>query len=141
MTKMNQAEKEEFLAGLHVGVLGLNNPGAGPLTVPIWYDYTPGGELWVITGKNSRKGKLIETGTRLSLAAQTETPPYVYVSVEGVVSGIEATDAETLKAMAVRYLGEEQGQAYAAGSSLDGQITVRITPQNWLAVDYGRAAS
>ncbi len=138
MTQMSQAEKEAFLADLHVGVIGINDPGRGPLTVPIWYDYTPGGELWVITGANSRKGKLMSEGTRLSLAAQTETAPYVYVSIEGVVTSIEATDAETLLSMAVRYLGEEQGQAYAAGSTLEGQVTVRIRPERWLAVDYSK---
>lgn len=141
MTQMSQAEKMAFLADLHVGVLGLNEHGPedrGPLTVPIWYDYQPDGELWIITGRTSRKGKLLELGTRLSLAAQTENAPYCYVSVEGVVTSIEATDAETLLAMAVRYLGEEQGAAYAAGSNLDGQITVRIQPQRWLAVDYSR---
>ena len=138
MTKMSQSEKESFLADLHVGVIGLNDGERGPLTVPIWYDYTPGGELWVITGANSRKGKLLSEGTRVSLAAQTETAPYVYVSVEGVVTSITPTDADTLLAMAVRYLGEEQGAAYAAGSPLEGQITVRVQPENWLAVDYSK---
>jgi len=139
MTQMSQAEKMAFLADLHVGVLGLNDgPERGPLTVPIWYDYQPDGELWVSTGKDSRKGKLMQVGTRLSLAAQTETAPYCYVSIEGEVTAIEATDADTLLAMAVRYLGKEQGAAYAAGSDLNGQITVRVQPQRWLAVDYSR---
>ena len=62
MTQMTQQEKETFLADLHVGVMGFNDPGAGPLTVPIWYDYSPGGQLWVITGKQSRKSKLLEVG-------------------------------------------------------------------------------
>ena len=138
MTHMSMDEKQAFLADLHVGVIGLNDPGAGPLTVPIWYDYTPGGELWVITGRDSRKGKLLATGTRVSLAAQTETAPYVYVSVEGPVTAIEPTDADTLLAMAVRYLGEEQGRAYAASSPLEGQVTVKINPERWLAVDYSK---
>ena len=35
---MGRAESEEFLAGLHVGVLGVALPdGRGPLTVPVWY--------------------------------------------------------------------------------------------------------
>lgn len=138
MTKMQQAEKEAFLADLHVGVVGLTDPGAGPLTVPIWYDYTPGARLWMITGRDSRKGQLINTGSRLSLAAQTEAPPYKYVSIEGVVDDITQTTAEELQAMAIRYLGEEQGKAYAAGSTLEGQITVWVTPERWLAVDYSK---
>ena len=53
MTAMSQKEKEAYLADLHVGVLAINEPGLGPLTVPIWYDYTPGGPLWMITGTES----------------------------------------------------------------------------------------
>lgn len=138
MTHMTQDEKQNFLAGVHVGVLGLNNPGAGPLTVPVWYDYTPGGELWFITGANSRKGKLIEVEARVSLAAQTEDAPYVYVSVEGPVTAIEPGEFDSLKDMAVRYLGKDQGNAYAQGADLEGQILVRVQPQTWLAVDYSK---
>ena len=141
MTSMSDAEKQEFLAQLHVGVMGINEAGRGPLTVPIWYDYQPGGDLWVITGANSRKGKLLAQGDRVSLAAQTEDAPYKYVSVEGEVSSIEPTDVGTLTAMAKRYLGEQQGQAYADASGVEGQVTVRIQPQRWLAVDYSKLGS
>jgi len=135
---MSVDEKQAFLAGVHVGVIGLNDAGRGPLTVPIWYDYTPGGELWLITGAHSRKGKLLSQGTRVSLAAQSETPPYQYVSVEGPVTRITPTDAQTLLDMAIRYLGKEQGTAYANSSDLADQITVYISPEHWLAVDYGK---
>jgi PPOX class probable F420-dependent enzyme len=135
---MTSAEKQTFLADLHVGVMSLNDPDSGPLTVPIWYDYTPGGDLWVITGRESRKGKLLSEGTRVSLAAQTEDAPYRYVSVEGPVTGIAPTQADTLLSMAIRYLGDAQGTAYAEASPLDGQITVRIQPERWLAVDYSK---
>jgi len=140
MTSMSQTEKEAFLADLHVGVIGINDPDQGPLTVPIWYDYEPGGDLWVITGRSSRKGKLLTPGNRVSLAAQTEDAPYKYVSIEGPVTAIEHTDAATLLAMAQRYLGEEMGTAYAEGSDLNDQVTVRITPERWLAVDYAKAS-
>jgi len=139
MTAMSQTEKQTFLADLHVGVVGINEPGHGPLTVPIWYDYTPGETLWMITGTESRKGKLLSNGTRVSLAAQSEEAPYKYVSVEGPVTSIVPCDAATLKAMAVRYLGEEMGSAYAAGSDLEKQVIVHVTPERWLAVDYAKS--
>jgi len=42
---MNAAEREQFLAGVHVGVLGVAaGEERGPLTVPVWYDYQPGGQ-------------------------------------------------------------------------------------------------
>lgn len=138
MTAMTMEEKQAFLAALHVGVIGINEPDHGPLTVPIWYSYEPGATVKVITGSNSRKGRLLKLGSRVSLAAQTENIPYRYVSIEGEVSAIDPTDMAELQSMAIRYLGEEEGQAYAHNSGIEGQITVSIRPERWLAVDYSK---
>ena len=51
---MTKQEREAFLAGVHVGVISIPEPGRGPLTVPVWYSYDPGGELRVVTGRTSR---------------------------------------------------------------------------------------
>jgi hypothetical protein len=138
MTRMTTTEKQQFLAGLHVGVLSIPRQGAGPLTVPIWYDYRPGETLWFITSRESLKGRLLDTGTRVSLCAQTEAPPYRYVSIEGPVTAMDPVGDELLP-MAVRYLGEKQGRAYAAGSSDDDSMVVHVRPEQWLAVDYGKS--
>jgi len=138
MAAMTETEKQEFLADLHVGVLSLNDNSKGPLTVPIWYDYEPGGELWFITGPDSLKGKLLEVGVRLSLVAQSEEPPYKYVSVEGPVVSIDESTEDDLLAMAVRYLGETGGQQYTENSNGSGGVLVRVKPERWLAVDYGK---
>ena len=138
MTAMTETEKQEYLADLHVGVLSLNDNSNGPLTAPIWYDYEPGGELWFITGPNSLKGKLLVVGVRLSLVAQSEEPPYKYVSVEGPVVSISESTEDDLLAMAVRYLGETGGQQYTESSNGSGGVLVRVKPERWLAVDYGK---
>ena len=137
MTRMTQQEKEQFLADLHVGVLGINRSDLGPLTVPIWYSYEPGGELQFITGRQSAKGKLLDEGVRVTLCAQSEDPPYQYVSVEGAIVSISPEDGEILP-MAKRYLGEERGSAYAEQSIEANSVVVRVLPDNWLAVDYGK---
>ena len=72
---MTQTEKETFLADLHVGIVSVSEPGRGPLTVPIWYIYEAGKDIWMLTGKDSRKGKLFAAAKRISLCVQTETPP------------------------------------------------------------------
>lgn len=136
--RMTQDEKQEFLAGLHVGVLSLNDPGRGPLTVPVWYDYEAGGQLWFIIAVKSAKGQLLDVGLRLSLVAQSEALPYRYVSVEGVVKSITPSTAEEILAMAERYLGERDGKAYASASDVAGQVVVRVDPKRWLAVDYAK---
>ncbi len=135
---MSREQREQFLAGLHVGVVAIPSPDHGPLTVPIWYDYEPGGAVWMITNSSSRKGKLLQGADRISLVAQTESPPYQYVSVEGPFS-ITETKPEQLIHMAVRYLGERDGKAYASASSDDpDSIVVSLTPERWLSVDYSK---
>ena len=139
MTAMTKEEKQDFLAGLRVGVLSLSDNPKGPLTVPIWYDYEPGGELWFITGPNSLKGKLLKVGVRLSLMAQSEEPPYKYVSIEGPVVSIDEATNNDLLAMAIRYLGKDGGEQYAKNSESGGGVIVRVKPERWLSVDYGKS--
>ena len=74
--KMSKDERERFLADLHVGVLSIARDGRGPLTVPVWYDYTPDQGVWILTGPDSLKGRALAAVERISLCAQTETPPY-----------------------------------------------------------------
>ena len=139
MTSMTQAEKQAFLADVHVGVLALNDGDRGPLMVPMWYDYEPGGELWFLTGPQTRKGRLIQVGTRVSLVAQTEDTPYQYVSVEGPVTAIAPANPELEGLpMAVRYLGPEKGKQYFDSMS-DWGVIVRVRPERWLAVDYSKS--
>ena len=137
--KMTAAEREAFLADLHVGVLSIAREGRAPLSAPIWYDYEPGGEVWMITNASSLKGKALAGVTHVSLVAQTESLPYRYVSVEGAFTTRPSTDDEMLK-MAVRYLGDEGGAQYAQSSpSDDDSIIVSFKPEKWLTVDYGKA--
>ena len=140
---MTRSEREAFLAALHVGVISISESGRGPLTVPIWYAYEPGGEVWVLTDRDSRKGKLLEVGKRISLCAQTEAPPYQYVSVEGPIVAIDASDRERhARPMARRYLGTELGDRYVEATSGErdagGSIVVRMRPARWLSVDYNK---
>jgi nitroimidazol reductase NimA-like FMN-containing flavoprotein (pyridoxamine 5'-phosphate oxidase superfamily) len=141
---MTKDERETFLADVHVGVIAIPEPGRGPLTVPIWYAYEPGGELWVLTDRTSRKGRLLAMQQRISLAAQTEAPPYKYVSVEGPVVAIEPADVERHgRPMARRYLGEQLGDQYVAmtASEREGSVVVRMRPERWLSVDYAKQFS
>ena len=140
-TRMTRSERETFLADVHIGILaiGREDAGAAPLAAPIWYGYRPAGEIEVITGRNSRKGTLLEAGRAVTLVAQTETPPYRYVSVEGSVSAIRPADVERdLRPMARRYLGVRGGDQYADASSGEDSVLVSITPGRWLTVDYGK---
>jgi PPOX class probable F420-dependent enzyme len=137
---MTEAERQEFLAGLHVGVLALERSDGPPLAVPVWYSYTAGGDVEVLTSASSIKGRLAAAAGRGTLCAQQEELPYRYVSVEGPIEidALGPDDAAVTEEMAVRYLGEELGRAYAANSIGPDDIRLRLRPQRWYSVDYGK---
>ncbi len=137
-TRMTQAEREEFLAGLHVGVLGVaEGDDRGPLIVPVWYSYRPGGLISVSTGRDSRKARAVAATGRLSLCAQDERPPYKYVTVEGPVV-MEEISLEERRELARRYLGQEQGDAFIDSFPGSDEVVLRMTPERWLTVDFGK---
>ena len=54
MKSFSESERQEFLADKHVGVLSVAADGRPPASVPIWYDYTVGGNVRIMTGASSR---------------------------------------------------------------------------------------
>src|ERR1700727_2515133 len=114
MTAFSETERERFLEAKHVAVLSVvANDGRPPASVPIWYDYTPGGVIRVNTGATSRKARLIEQAGRGGLVAlgfSKRPPPYQYVVVEGtVVETLTPAPLDAREEIAIRYLGEEGG--------------------------------
>lgn len=141
-TTMTNAEREAFLAETRVAVISVSDPGRGPLAVPVWYHYEPGGVVRFVTGGASRKANLMRASGRSTLVVQTEAPPYKYASVEGPVRIVGAPDYERdVRAMAIRYLGEAMGEMYLAASAAEqeGTVLVELRPERWLTVDYAKA--
>ena len=138
---MTKQEREAFLADVHVGVISIAELGRGPLTVPVWYAYDPGGELRLVTARTSRKGQLLARSGRFILCAQTETAPYKYVSVEGPIVAIEDADLERdLRPLARRYLGPQMGDQYveSTASEHSDNVLVRMRPERWFTVDFAK---
>jgi uncharacterized protein len=136
---MTAEEREAFLADLHVGVLSVAAGEAQPpVTAPVWYTYDPGGLVSIITARESVKARLLRAEGQASLCVQTETPPYAYVSVEGRVVEMEDVDPDERLAQARRYLGREGGDWYIAANRDVDNLTIRIAPERWRTVDYGK---
>ena len=134
---MTEAEREAFLADVHVGVLSIARRDKGPLALPVWYLYEPGGEVLVSMDGNSLKARLLGNTGRATLTAQVETPPYRYVMVEGRVGSDPAAHAALERAS--RYPGPERGAWYAERTPAGADsVTVRLRPQQWLTCDYGK---
>jgi PPOX class probable F420-dependent enzyme len=138
MKSFSESERQEFLADKHVGVLSVDaTDGRPPASVPIWYDYTPGGNIRIGTGASSRKARLIERAGVVTLVVQREEPPYQYVIVEGTV--IETTKPaphDVMEAIAIRYLGEEGGRAFVRSMEGVEEVLFTLRPDRWLSADF-----
>jgi uncharacterized protein len=140
MTRMNQSEREAFLADVHVAVVAIPREEMGPLATPVWYWYEPGGDLWFETQPDSRKGRLLAVGTRISLCVQDENPPYSYVSIEGPIVDIAEDDRDLHEIpMAIRYLGEEAGPNYISGLPPSEWKRYIMRPEKWMTMDGSKA--
>ncbi len=136
---LSKDEREQFLAEPHIAALAVNaGRNRAPLTVPIWYQYTRGGQPWVITGRGSRKHQLIEAAGRFALMVERVEPSVRYVTVEGTVASVaEVTDAQNYE-MAARYVGPDKLEGYLASAGSYGeQVAIFLAPDHWLSADLG----
>jgi hypothetical protein len=139
-SKLSVRDRELFLAEPHIAALSVSaGPGRGPLTMPIWYQYRPGGEAWVLTPAASRKVGLIQAAGCFSLLVQRVTPTVRYVSVEGPVTRTILGTDEMLREITDRYLPPEQVPAYLefARTELGEHIAIYLRPRRWLSADFG----
>lgn len=137
-------EREQFLAEPHVGALSVvERPDRAPLTVPIWYDYEPGGELWVSTAPDSRKARAIRAAGRFSLMVQRTEPTVRYVSVEGPVTTTAPGSRDRSWQMAARYLPPDSVAGYVEyeQTTLGEHLAIHMRPAHWLSADLGGAAA
>lgn len=138
---LSENEREQFLAEPHVAALSVSNGSQhGPLTVPIWYLYSPGGNPWVLTGKDSKKARLIEAAGHFSLMVQRLEPTIRYVSVEGSLDKIVPGTDKMLVEISRRYLAPDKVDGYLdfARSQLGEQVAIYLNPQQWLSADLGQ---
>ena len=133
-------DRELFLAEPHIAALSVSaGPVRGPLTLPIWYQYEPGGEAWVLTEAGSWKVRLIGAAGRFTLMVDRVAPTVRYVSVEGPVTRTVPGTDEQLHEIAARYLPPEKVPAYIeyAHAELGEQVAIYLRPQRWLTADLG----
>ncbi|HEY1487844.1 MAG TPA: pyridoxamine 5'-phosphate oxidase family protein [Micromonosporaceae bacterium] len=133
-------EREQFLAEPHIGALSvIERPDRAPLTVPIWYQYTSGGELWVLTAPDARKTRAINAAGRFSLMVQRTEPTIRYVSVEGPVTRTAPSSSERSWEMAARYLPPDKVADFVEyeRTQLGEHMAVYMRPEHWVSADLG----
>ena len=142
-SSLSVRERESFLAEPRVAALSVSaGPGRGPLTVPIWYQYAPGAEAWVLTEAGSRKARLIAAAGRFTLMVERVLPTTRYVSVEGPVTRTVPGTVALVREIAARYLPPDKVRAYIefADAELGEQVAIYLHPERWLTADLGPGA-
>jgi PPOX class probable F420-dependent enzyme len=92
------------------------------LLSPVWHRWRDGG-FEMITGKDDVKARHLRRGPRASVVVYGNDAPYQGVEVRGrAVLG--PADPDYVRAMAIRYLGQEVGAAYEASSD----TLIRLEP-------------
>jgi hypothetical protein len=139
---LSRRERERFLAEPHIGALSVvERRDRAPLTIPIWYQYLPGAELWVRTLPDSRKARAIRSAGRFSLMAQRTRPTVRYVSVEGPVSRVTPPSHQQAVEMAARYLPHDKVDEFMEfeQTEIGELITIYMQPEHWISADLGGA--
>lgn len=137
-TTMSVAEREAFLADVHVAVLVVErDAGEPPLVTPVWYRYSPGGPIEMMSTPVTEKIRRLKAAKRATVIVQNEQPPFAYVTVDCAVTFGTATP-DVKADIAARYVGDEGAKGFLEARP-DVDVLVQLTPERWHTSDLGKA--
>jgi len=139
---MDDRTLDRFLRDRRVAVLSIPRAGKAPLTTPVWYEYD-GARFRLSVYATSAKARLLSraAGMPVSLAIQSEVPPYRYAVVYGHARLLDRGD-DTLRArLASRYFGSLAGAQYLrqerdAGRAEATTRVIEIAPERVQSHDF-----
>ncbi|WP_338015796.1 pyridoxamine 5'-phosphate oxidase family protein [Kitasatospora sp. CB01950] len=112
--------------------------GHGPLVVPVWCWYEPGGDVRVLTDAGCRKALPIERAGRFSLMVECTVPRVGCVSVEGLVVCTSPGSIELFRDVAAHCLAPElvdRCVEIAAARCSGERVVFHMRPEGWLSRD------
>jgi PPOX class probable F420-dependent enzyme len=104
------------------------------LLSPVWHQWRDGG-FDVSTGADDLKARHLRRDPRASVVVYDNDPPYRGLEVRGAARLVPDPDNATLRRIAVRYLGEKAGNAYADAATWES-VVIRLEPGNLRAWDF-----
>jgi len=84
----------------------------------------------------SKKARNIKHNNRISICVDDQTPPFSFVTIQGIAKIQRNKQKELLKwatKIAERYMGKSNAKAYGRRNSGDGDVLVRLTPTKIIA--------
>jgi PPOX class probable F420-dependent enzyme len=134
---MTEAEIDALLSEPMISILGTVDAKGRPAQAPVWHAWRDGAAL-ILTDRASRKWRNIEANPNVSLVVDTKTPPYRAVILEGAAEAYDTDYVALLREVAIHYLGERRGHAYADASTAtpESGVVVRIVPRRTISWAY-----
>ena len=107
-----------------------------PHVAPVWF-VLDGEDLVFMTGANTVKGKSLLREPRLAISVDAEEPPYAFVMIEGTAELSDDLVAMLPLSVAIarRYMGDEQAQAFGERNAVPGELLIRVRPTKIVALD------
>jgi PPOX class probable F420-dependent enzyme len=116
-----------------VAVLATYRRDGTVLLSPVWHEWRDGG-FNVLTGSGNVKAQHLRADPRAGLVVYEDSPPYRGLELRTLARLSPLDDASIVLRVAVRYLGEEEGERYVAGGGDD--LLIRLEPGHVRAWDF-----
>jgi PPOX class probable F420-dependent enzyme len=127
------SELADFLALPLVAVLATYRQDGSVLLSPVWHQWRDGG-FDVVCSPNDIKVRHLRRDPRASILVYEHDLPYRGVEIRTTAQLSDIDRADFVREMSIRYLGQEAGEAYAAGSA--DSVLVRLEPGNVRTWDF-----
>lgn len=130
---LSVADVGELLALPLVAVLATYRRDRNVLLSPVWHEWRDGG-FDVVTNHAGVKARHLRRDPRASIVVCEDNPPYRGVEIRTHARLLTEGAAEATRRLAVRYLGEIDGAAYAERAADD--TLIRLEPGDLRVWDF-----
>lgn len=134
-TMSDEARRAFLLDGTRTAAVATVRKDGTPHVAPVWFVLDDDTVVFM-TGRDSVKGRsLLRTG-RAAVSVDDGVPPYSFVTVTGPVEVSEDLEAMLAWSIAIgrRYMGAERGEEFGRRNAAEGELLVRLTPENIVAI-------
>ncbi|MFC5657219.1 PPOX class F420-dependent oxidoreductase [Streptomyces nogalater] len=134
--KMTDEEWRAFVSdGTRTGKLSTVRADGSPHVAPVWF-LLEGDDLVLTTGKDTVKGRNLARDGRVALCVDDDRPPFHFVVLNGQAEVSEdlAELRQWATRIAARYVGEDSAEEYGARNGVPGELLVRVSVDNVVAV-------
>ena len=133
MRKLGPDDLSDMLEQPLVAVMSTYRMDGGALLSPVWHQWRDGG-FDVVVYASDIKLKHLRRDPRMSVLVYEHEPPYRGLEARGEARLEPDGAVAAITTMAIRYMGPEDGPAYAA--TVTNSVLVRLEPEHIRGWDF-----